>query len=291
LQKQFQPRFCLNLKLAASFQVAADFAIKFLAVAIAFGDWVSNNMGTVKTLAAIIAGMFVVNGIATFITSLAAITTALVALRTLATTTGVALAFATGGTSAIAGAVGAAAVVAAVGVSYAANQYGSSLRQAPETKRPTMGGYPSSALGGSFPVTPAPVISGPNSDLQKFLASLGKTMTTTAKASKVLLTEEQKRLNIKLKELGIVTTEQQDAITQMAILKNAQRQKAIANSATIGAGSSGALGSKQGGNVSVYVAGSVSTENDLITAISDGLQRTTRRSIGGFGARFAPVAK
>jgi hypothetical protein len=278
-------------RLAASFQVAADFAIKFLAVAIAFGDWVSNNMGTVKTLAAIIAGMFVVNGIAAFITSLAAITTALVALRTLATTTGVALAFATGGTSAIAGAVGAAAVVAAVGVSYAANQYGSSLRQAPETKRPTMGGYPSSALGGSFPVTPAPAISGPNSDLQKFLASLGKTMTTTAKASKVLLTEEQKRLNIKLKELGIVTTEQQDAITQMAILKNAQRQKAIANSATIGAGSSGALGSKQGGNVSVYVAGSVSTENDLITAISDGLQRTTRRSIGGFGARFAPVAK
>ena len=277
-------------RLAASFQVAADFAIKFLAVAIAFGDWVSNNMGTVKTLAAIIAGMFVVNGIAAFITSLAAITTALVALRTLATTTGIALAFATGGTSAIAGAVGAAAVVAAVGVSYAANQYGSSLRQAPETKRPTMGGYPSSALGGSFPVTPAPVISGPNSDLQKFLASLGKTMTTTAKASKVLLTEEQKRLNIKLKELGIVTTEQQDAITQMAILKNAQRQKAIANSATIGSGSSGALGSQQRGSVVVNVAGSVSTENDLITAISNGLERTTRRSIGGFGARFGAVA-
>jgi hypothetical protein len=133
-------------------------------------------------------------------------------------------------------------------------------------------------------------ISGPNSDLQKFLDGLTTTMTKTAKASKSLLTEEQKRLNLKLKELGIVTTEQQEAITQMAILKNAQRQKAIAKSATIGAGSSGALGSQQGGNVVVNVAGSVSTEQDLITAINDGQQRTTRRSFGN-GGRFTPVAK
>jgi hypothetical protein len=282
-------------RLAASFQVATDFAIKFLAVAVAFGEWVANNMGTVKTLAAIIAGMFVINGIAAFITSLATITAALVALRTLATTTGIAMAFATGGTSAIAGAVGAAAVVAAVGVSYAANQYGSSLRQAESTPyKPVTNGYLGSMPVGSAVATTNPVlasnISGPNSDLQKFLASLGKTMNKTATASKALLTEEQKRLNLKLKELGIVTTDQQEAITQMAILKNAQRQKAIAKSATIGAGSSGALGSPYGGNVSVYVAGSVSTEQDLITAINDGQQRTTRRSFGN-GGKFAPVAK
>ena len=36
-------------KLAASFQIAADVAVKLLAVAISFGDWVSNNMGLVKT--------------------------------------------------------------------------------------------------------------------------------------------------------------------------------------------------------------------------------------------------
>jgi hypothetical protein len=281
-------------RLAASFQVAADFAVKFLAVAIAFGDWVSNNMGTVKTLAAIIAGMFVINSVAIFITSLATISAALVALRTLAASTAIAMSFATAGTSTIAGAVGAAAVVAAIGVSYAANQYGASLRDAGSGYTPTTNGYLGSMPMGSAKSTNNPVlagaISGPGSDLQKFLASLGTTMTTTAKASKVLLTEEQKRLNLKLKELGIVTTEQQEAITQMAILKNAQRQKAIANSATIGAGSSGSLGSQQGGSVVVNVAGSVSTENDLITAIKDGLQRTTRRSIGGFGARFGLVA-
>jgi hypothetical protein len=126
----------------------------------------------------------------------------------------------------------------------------------------------------------ASTISGPNSDLKKFLESLGKTMTTTAKASKALLTEEQKRLNIKLKELGIVTTEQQDAITQMAILKNAERQKRISGSPTIAIGGSGSIGSQQGGNVVVNVAGSVSTENDLVTAVNDGLNRLYRRSLG-----------
>jgi hypothetical protein len=272
-------------QLAASFAVAAEFAVQFLQVAIAFGNWVANNTGTVKFLAGVIAGMFVVSGIASFLTMLGTITAALVALRTLATTTGVAMAFATGGTSAIAGAVGAAAVVAAVGGSYAINKYGSSLRQAEGTPRPTMGGYPSSALGGSFPVKPTPVISGPATDLQKFLESLGKTMNGTAKATKALLTEKQKELNLKLKELGITTTEQQDAMTQMAILKNAQRQAGLSKSATIGIGSSGALGSQQGASVVVNVGGSVSTENDLITAISDGLQRTTRRSFGG-GGRF-----
>ena len=281
-------------RLAASFQVATDFAIKFLAVAVAFGEWVANNMTTVKTLAAIIAGMFVISGIATFIAALGTISAGLVALRALATSTGIAMAFASSGTSAIAGAVAAVAITAAV---YGANKsgyYSGGSTTAIPTYKPIENGYLGSMPIGSAKSTSnpvlAPVISGPNSDLKKFLEGLGKTMTTTAKASKALLTEEQKRLNIKLKELGIVTTEQQEAITQMAILKNAQRQKAIANSATIGAGSSGALGSQQRGTVVVNVAGSVSTEQDLITAINDGQQRTTRRSFGN-GGRFAPVAK
>jgi hypothetical protein len=280
-------------QLAASFAVAAEFAVQFLEVAIAFGNWVANNTGTVKFLAGVIASMFVVSGIASFITMLGTISAALVALRTLAASTGIAMAFATGGTSAIAGAVGAAAVTAAVvGASYGINKYGSSLRQAEGTARPTMGGYPSSALGGSFPVKPSPVISGPGSDLNNFLKNLGKTMNTTAKASKALLTEKQKELNLKLKELGIVTTEQQDAITQMAILKNAERQKRIAGSPTIAIGGSGSIGSQQGGNVVVNVAGSVSTENDLVTAVNDGLNILYRRSLGiGGGGRFAPVIK
>jgi hypothetical protein len=75
----------------------------------------------------------------------------------------------------------------------------------------------------------------------------------------------------------------------MAILKNAERQNRLSKSATIGIGSSGALGSQQGASVVVNVGGSVSTENDLITAITDGLQRTTRRSFGS--SRFATAIR
>ena len=278
-------------RLAASFQVATDFAVKFLTAAIAFGDWVANNMTTVKTLATIIAGMFVGVGIANFIILLAGVTTAMATLAATATGAAIASAYATGGATAL---LATGAVGAIIATMNAYNQVKGGSAPTSTGYKSTTNGYLGSMPMGSAKSTSNPVlasvISGPGSDLQKFLASLGTTMTTTAKASKALLTEEQKRLNIKLKELGIVTKDQQEAITQMAILKNAQRQKAIANSATIGAGSSGALGSQQGGSVVVNVAGSVSTENDLITAISNGLQRTTRRSIGGFGARFGAVA-
>jgi hypothetical protein len=271
-------------RLAASFQVATDFAIKFLAVAVAFGEWVANNMTTVKTLAAIIAGMFVVSGIASFITMLGTISAGLVALRALAASTGIAMAFATSGTSAIAGAVAAVAITAAVYGASKSGYYSGGSTTATPTYKPTTNGYLGSMPVGTAKSTSNPVlastISGPNSDLKKFLESLGKTMTTTAKASKALLTEEQKRLNIKLKELGIVTTEQQEAITQMAILKNAERQKRISGSPTIAIGGSGSIGSQQGGNVVVNVAGSVSTENDLVTAVNDGLNRLYRRSLG-----------
>jgi hypothetical protein len=280
-------------KLAASFQVAADAAVKFLGFAIAFGDWVANNTTTVKTLAAVIAGMFVVGKVASFITAIQGVIAVMRVLAATSTAAAIATALATGGANL---ALGGAAIAASTYLLIAKNTGKDSGGTSSSSKyKPTTNGYLGSMPVGSAVAKTNPVlastISGPGSDLQKFLDSLGKTMTSTAKASKALLTEKQKELNLKLKELGIVTTEQQDAITQMAILKNAERQKGIAKSATIGIGSSGALGSQQGAKVDVYVAGSVSTENDLITAINDGLQRTTRRSIGGFGARFASVAK
>jgi hypothetical protein len=271
-------------QLAASFAVAAEFAFKFLEVAIAFGNWVANNTTTVKILAGIIAGMFVVSGIAKFILAVQGVIAVMRVLTATSTAAAIATALATGGSNLI---IGGAVIAATTGLVIAKNMGGGGSNTSQTTERARMGGYPSSALGGSFPVKPNPVISGPGSDLNNILKSLGKTMTTTAKASKALLTQKQKELNLKLKELGIVTTEQQDAITQMAILKNAERQKRIAKSATIGIGSSGALGSQQGGSVVVNVAGSVSTENDLVTVVNDGLNRLYRRSLGiGGGSRF-----
>jgi hypothetical protein len=244
-------------KLAASFAVAAEFAVGFLEVLIKFGDWVVNNTGTVKTLAAIIAGMFVINSVAVFIASLATISASLVALRTLAMTTGIAMSFATGGTSAIAGAVGAAAVVAAVGVSYAANQYGSSLRQADEvTKKVRTKIIPrGNANNRDFSLIP------PTGSLNKFENGLNAATAALKKS----MNEE---------------------INAAAAKKNLARQATLSGSSTIAIGASGSKSfGNRGMNVSVNVAGSVTTENDLITAIADGLQRTSRRSFGS--SRFA----
>lgn len=248
-------------KLAASFALAADFAVQFLDVAIKFGDWVVNNTGTVKTLAAIIAGMFVINSVAVFIASLGTISAALVALRTLAASTAIALSFATGGTSAIAGAVGAAAVVAAIGVSYAANKYGASLRKADETTKNVRKGIipRGNANNRDFSVTPV------TGALDKFTNGLNAASAATKKSMN-------------------------DEINAAAAKKNLARQATLSGSSTIAIGASGSRSfGNRGMNVNVAVAGSVTTENDLITAIADGLERTSRRSLG-FG-RFTTQVK
>jgi hypothetical protein len=278
-------------ELAASFQIAANFAVGFLEVAIKFGDWVSNNTGKVKALAVIIAGMFVVSGIASFLTAIGTITAAYALLASTATGAAIAAAFATGGVSAIAGAAAVAGITAAVyGANKAGYYGGGDNAKATPTYKPTTNGYLGSMPIGSAKSTSNPVlasvISGPGSDLEKFLAGLGKTMNTTAKASKALLTEKQKELNLKLKELGIVTTEQQDAITQMAIIRNAERQKRLSGSSTIALGGSGSLAYNKGSTVIINNQGSVVTEQQIAQQVTDGQQTLARRN-GGGGDLFA----
>jgi hypothetical protein len=283
-------------ELAASFQVAADFATKFLGVAIRFGDWVANNTTTVKVLAGIIAGMFVINGLAAFISGIATISAGLVALRTIAASTGIALGFATGGASAIAGAAAAVAITAAIYGAGKAGYYGGgdsggdtpSATPSPQAFNGYLGSMPmGSAIAKTNPVL-ASTLSGPGSDLQKFLDSLGKTMITTAKASKALLTEKQKELNLKLKELGIATTEQQQAITQNAIIRNAERQKRLSGSATIALGAAGSLSYGQQPSVIVNSPNIVGSQEDLIKTVEQGIETLRRR--GGYAGRYSIMA-
>jgi hypothetical protein len=97
-------------QLAASFAVAAEFAVKLLEALVAFGDWVANNTGKVKVLAGIIATMFVISGVAKFILAIEAITAAMAILRATAIGTAIATAFATGGVSIATAATALAAV-------------------------------------------------------------------------------------------------------------------------------------------------------------------------------------
>ena len=112
--------------------------------------------------------------------------------------------------------------------------------------------------------------SGGTSALDNFIASLNLA-TKSTKAAKTL----------------------QDRINAEAVRKNLARQATLSGSSTIAIGGSGSLpyGNK-GTNVTVNVAGSVSTQEDLVTSIVNGMERTSRRNSGfnyGYvgGTKFA----
>ena len=239
-------------QLAASFQIAADFAIKFLDVAFAFGDWVSNNMTTVKVLAGIIAGMFVGVGIANFIILLASVTAAMGVLATTATGAAIASAFATGGAS-VALAAGAVGVIVATMLAYNQVKGGSAPATSTSTYKPTTNGYL-----GSMPV--------------------GSAIATIVAPATVALNDFTTGLN------NATKATKDKLINEAAAKKNLERQATLSGSQTIAIGASGSRSfGNRGKNVVVNVAGSVATETDLIKAISDGLSRNSRRSFGGGG--------
>ena len=263
-------------KLAASFQIAADFAVKLLTVAISFGDWISNNMGIVKAMAALIAGMFAVGRASAFIIMLGQVTAAMATLRATAAGAAIASAFATGGVSAAAGAAAVAGILAAVGV--AAMAPGTTAGGGGKTTPATGNPLPKLGAGGAargkapalgFPNNfgyKAPSIAVPGADktLEAFLAALNKNTTATNKNTKSVM----------------------DIATENAMKELAARQKALSGSASIAIGGAGSkiYGTRGGTTVIVNNAGSVISNENLVTSIVNGIERTTRRSFGTVGA-------
>jgi hypothetical protein len=243
-------------KLAAGFAVAADFAFKLLTTAIAFSNWCVNNMGAVKGMAALIAGMFVVGRIAAFVTAIGTIITAMRLLTATSTAAAIATALATGGSNL---AIGGAAIAASSYLLYAKNKGGET---ALPTYKPTENGYLGSMPIGSAIATIIPPVT---VALNKFETGLNAAAAATKKSMN-------------------------DEINAAAAKKNLARQATLSGSSTIAIGASGSKSfGNRGMNVNVQVAGSVTTENDLITAIADGLERTSRRSLG-FG-RYTTAIK
>ena len=77
-------------------------------------------------------------------------------------------------------------------------------------------------------------------------------------------------------------------INEAAAKKNLERQKMLSGSTSLAVGQGGKLyGAGSGRNVIVNVAGSVTTEGDLVTAIANGLSRTSRRSLGNTNVQVA----
>jgi hypothetical protein len=239
-------------KLAASFAIAAEFAVILLGAAVNFGNWIANNMGLVKGMAVLIAGMFVVGRLAAFVTALTAITTALAVLRTTAIGAAIATAFATGGVS-IGTTVTALAAIGATGL-VTKNLFDMMSKDTPATRK---GVSPRGNANNRDFVTDSFSIG--TSALDKFIAGLNGA-TKATKTAKSL----------------------QDKITAEAVRKNLARQATLSGSPTIAIGGSGSLAyGNKGTNVVVNVAGSVSTEQDLVTTIVNGITKIQRRAFNG----------
>ena len=242
-------------KLAASFQVAANFAVQFLTVAIAIGNWISNNMTSVKVMAALIAGMFAVNGIAKFILLIDAAVKAMAILRATALGAAIATAFATGGVSLGAAAAGlAAAGLATVGLAYVKRQMDGNT-----AKTSTKGTGSAGKLDTTNLTTGAVIPSTTDAAYAAFIKSLNNNTAATTKDTKAKM----------------------DAITKEAVRLNLERQKALSGSTALAIGQGSKLYKPNSGvNVVVNNAGSVISNENLVQSIVNGVQRTTRRNFG-----------
>lgn len=244
-------------KLAAGFQLAAEMAFKLLTVAIAFSDWCANNMGIVKGMAALIAGMFVVGRIAAFIKAIQGIIAVMAVLRTTSIGAAIATAFATSGVSIALGA--AALATAGLGIYTLNGMVGDNAKSSGGTGRKGISPR-GNANNRDFSVDPytPPVVKG----LEDFTTGLNK-------STKALKTAQT----------------MQDKINAEAVRQNLARQKSLSGSTALAVGQGGKLYMPNSGvNVVVNNAGSVVSNEDLVTSIVNGIERTTRRSFGTRGA-------
>lgn len=236
-------------KLAAGFALAADMALKLLTVAISFADWCVNNMGVVKGMAVLIAGMFAVGRIAAFVIAIQSIIAAMKILRATSIGAAIATAYATGGSNVLL----ATAALATIGGAFA-------LKGMMNDNLPGSTSGAKKAVSGrgnlknrDFSVTP---YSAAGSALDKFTTATNAATKATKKSL-------------------------QELINANAAKQNLARQAMFSGSPTIAIGATGSKPVNTG--VTLNIAGNVFADEDLITTIVNGIERHTRRSFGGNG--------
>lgn len=273
-------------KLAAGLEKAAQAALSLFVAATAFGNWIVNNTDTIKTFAAILGTIWATSKVYAFAKAIGTVSLALRGMSLAALGSGAA--GATGIGAAAAGAVP-LAIAAGIGaltfglskISPRANAMkkakatdkifgGSNLPQSPS---------PSDISAGKMKVSTTSSVNAITQALADYKKIQDQINAATAKGTKDALTNQQKIYNLKLKELGITTTAQQDAITQFAIIKNLEKQAKLSGSSTIAIGASGSLPYGNSGSTTINVnAGSiVGSKEALIDAVRDGLGQLRSR--------------
>lgn len=289
-------------KLVAAFQFASDAAVKLLGIAIAFSDWIANNMGLVKTMAGLIAGMFVVGKVAAFITAIQTLVTGFAALRTAAAGAAIATAFATGGTSVIAATAALAAVGGATAIYAGLKSEGNKVRGRKAKLEAGLGGYTGSPGAGD--------IAGFTSrSLKVKTPAVDNTMSGYLDFLKNLQTKQDKLNNGKKKELSIqekitaaiakkykitvMTADIEAKATANAINANLARQAEIAKSSPTVSLAAQGDGSATGNSilnsgtpqVQVNITTPHGTAEDYVITLNNSLNTLARRQ--GVPSRFA----
>lgn len=273
-------------KLVVALQAVSDGVVKIILAGIALADWISNNMGLVKTFATIIGTMFVVGKIAAFVTAIQTLAGAFAALRASAAGAAIATAFATGGTSVIAATAALAAVGGAAAI-YAGLKSEGNKARAQQTG--PLGNYAMSTGSTSTISTPTTKVD-PQAAL---LAALLKAQNALNNSKKKELTIEQQIINKMLKKYGLtlMTSEIEAQATAASIKANLNRQAAIAKSsptvslANQGNGSATGSPISSGANpvVNVNVNTPFITKDDVVIEIESGLNTLQRRRGRGAG--------
>jgi hypothetical protein len=262
-------------KLVASFTLAANAAVVLLTASINFANWISNNMGLVKTMGILIAGMFVVSKVYAMITAVNLLTAAFVRMNT---------ALGAGAIGALTKTAAKGGIFATLAAALAAGNLGGKLgdkiaESIPGTtanrlknsesvlKNPSFlpkSPSPSDLLSGRFSTASTPSIGGTDA-LSAFLAALAKNTAAIKKNTKTAF----------------------DIATENAMKELSARQKALSGSASIAIGSGGKLYGARDANGKIIVnvnAGNVIGSSDaLITAVQTGLQTANRRNGRGGG--------
>lgn len=284
-----------STKLVTGLQFVSEAVVKILMASIAFADWISNNMGLVKSFATILGTMFVVGKIAAFVTAIQTLAGAFAALRASAAGAAIASAYATGGGSVIAATAALAAIGGAAALYTGLKNEGDKARA-----RATgpLGNYAMST--GSVSTITAPSI---KTDPQAaLLAALIKAQNALNNSKKKELTIEQKIINAMLKKYGLtlMTSEIEAKATAASIQANLNRQAKIAKSPTVslaaqGDGSvtgNGSIINSGNPNVNVTINTPHGTKDDYLVEIETGLNTLQRRrGIGAGGGFFRTKAE
>lgn len=282
-------------KLVAAFQAASNAAVTLIGAAIAFSDWITNNMGLVKTMAGIIAGMFVVGKVAAFVTAIQTLTGAFVALRTAAAGAAIAAAFASGGATVVAASAALVAVGGAAAIYAGLKSEGNKVRGRKAKLEAGLGGYTGSPgasdIAGftSRSLTPkTPTVDNTMSSYLDFLKNLQKEQDKLNKKKEKELTVEQKIINAMLKKYGLtlMTSKIEAQATAASIAENLNRQAANAKSAPTVSLAAQGDGSSAGGSImnsgtpqfTVNITTPYGTKDDFFVDIDANLKTLRRRA-------------